>query len=866
MLSIQKLVVDQSRYYLESEHGRVDAIDSVAGGAEDYYGEGGEAPGAWLGRGARRLGLDGKVAGDELRALFAGRHPRTGEVLRDPASRVKVAAYDLTFSAPKSVSVLFGVSDPATRAAVRGAHEAAVREAVGYLERSAAAVRRGAGGAVVEEVDGFIAAGYRHRASREGDPQLHTHVLVANLGQGSDGRWSALDGRRLYAHATAASRVYQAVLRGELTRALGLEWSPVSRGIGDIKGVPGDVLRAFSRRRGQIEAAMTERGTSGARAAEAAALATRRRKDRSVGADALFADWADRAGALGWCTAHARALVRETRTRDLNEEGVGRLVGELVGPTGLTQRRSTFTRRDVIAAVCERLPAGTSLTAATIEAVADRAVGSDDVVPLIEPTDGERFVRRDGRVLRVGLEDRRYTTAELLTHERRLLEVAQHGREAGAGVAGEEVLQSALRSRPGLNDEQARMVRTLTRSGARIDVVAGPAGTGKTFALAAAHEAWTEAGHHVFGVAVARRAAKELETGAGIPSTSIAALRDRLQRGRQLPRGAVLVVDEAGMVATRDLVALLDGVERADGKLVLVGDHRQLPELEAGGAFRGLVRRGLAVELRENMRQVDAWERRAVDHLRSGRAGEALALYARHGRLHLSDTEAEVRDRVVGDWWQAGGDAVMLARQRVTVAELNSAARQRMRDAGRLGDEELSLPAGRFAVGDRVLIRRNDPERGVSNGDRATVVALDQRRLRLTVESRGRVVELGASFLLRRTREGEPSLTHGYAMTCHVAQGMTVDRSFVLADGGLCREWGYTALTRGREANHLYVSDDRASERDDYAPAERAEFRRSALEGLEVALARSEAEPLALDVGRPIERARTRAAGREIGR
>ncbi len=207
----------------------------------------------------------------------------------------------------------------------------------------------------------------------------------------------------------------------------------------------------------------------------------------------------------------------------------------------------------------------------------------------------------------------------------------------------------------------------------------------------------------------------------------------------------------------------------------------------------------------------------------------------------------------------------MLARQRVTVAELNTAARRRMREAGRLGDEELSLPAGRFAVGDRVLIRRNDPERGVSNGDRAIVVALDQRRLRLTVESRGRVVELGASFLLRRTREGEPSLTHGYAMTCHVAQGMTVDRSFVLADGGLCREWGYTALTRGREANHLYVSADRACERDEFAPAERPEFRRSALEGLEAALTRSEAEPLALDVGTPMERTRTRARGRELG-
>jgi conjugative relaxase-like TrwC/TraI family protein len=167
MLSIAKLAADQSSYYLDQARARVDVVESVAGGVEDYYGEGGKALGAWTGRAAARLRLGGPVASEELRALFAALHPRTGQPLRDRASRVKVAAYDLTFSAPKSVSVLFGTSDPAARVAVRDAHEKAVREAVTYLERSSAAIRRGAGGAIVEQVDGFIAGGYRHRASRE---------------------------------------------------------------------------------------------------------------------------------------------------------------------------------------------------------------------------------------------------------------------------------------------------------------------------------------------------------------------------------------------------------------------------------------------------------------------------------------------------------------------------------------------------------------------------------------------------------------------------------------------------------------------------------------------------------------------------
>ena len=541
-------------YYLDQARARVDVVESVAGGLEDYYGEGSEAPGAWLGRAALRLGLGGPIADEELRALFAGLHPRTGQRLRDPASRVKMAAYDLTFSAPKSVSVLFGLGDPEIRTAVREAHEKAVREAVSYLEWSSAAIRRGAGGAIVEQVDGFIAAGYRHRASREGDPQLHTHVLVANLGQGRDGRWSALDGRRIYAHANTASRVYQAVLRGELTRSLGVEWTPVSRGIAEVEGVPAQVICVFSRRRAQIEAAMAERGTSGARAAEAAALATRRSKDRVVTSRELFADWRERAAEVGWSAEAARSLVRAGAARELSAEDVERLIAGLVGPSGLTQRRSTFTRRDVVGAVCERLPAGTGVDANGIERLADLVLGSRDVVPLVETIEREQFIRRDGRVMRVGLEDRRYTTIELLAHERRLLQAAEHGRDAGVGVVAAEAVEELIASRGALNDEQRAMVLAVARSGARVDVVSGPAGTGKTFALAAAREAWDRAGHTVLGVAVARRAAKELEAGAGIPSTSIAALRDRIARGRPLPRGAVLVVDEAGMVSTRDLV------------------------------------------------------------------------------------------------------------------------------------------------------------------------------------------------------------------------------------------------------------------------------------------------------------------------
>jgi conjugative relaxase-like TrwC/TraI family protein len=239
----------------------------VSSGVEDYYLGGPEAAGSWEGAGSRALGLHGTVSAEELMRVLAGEHPVTGE----PLGRVlpnRRPGFDLTFSAPKSVSVLFGVGDEELRAVVQTAHDRAVREALAYMERAAAVTRRGAGGAHVIAGNGFVAAAFRHRTSRAGDPQLHTHVLVANLTLGADGRWSTLDGRGIYAHAKTAGYLYEARLRSLLTRELGLTWGPVRNGIADVDGVRASVLRAFSRRRADIEAELERRGASGAAAAQ----------------------------------------------------------------------------------------------------------------------------------------------------------------------------------------------------------------------------------------------------------------------------------------------------------------------------------------------------------------------------------------------------------------------------------------------------------------------------------------------------------------------------------------------------------------------------------------------------------------------
>jgi conjugative relaxase-like TrwC/TraI family protein len=855
VLSIGKLAAGQARYYLDQAEARVDVVESVGNGAEEYYLGGSEARGEWLGVGARELGLAGPVGAFELRRLLGGLDPRDGSRLR--SSRARVAGFDLTFSAPKSVSVIFGIGDADARGAVRAAHDHAVREAVGYLERSAAAVRRGRGGAVVEQASGLVAAGFRHRTSRAGDPQLHTHVLVANLGRGSDGRWTALDGRRLYAEARTASFLYQAVLRSELTRTLGVEWTPVRKGIAEVVGVPRSVLKAFSRRRADIEAALAERSASGARAAEVAALATRRRKDTHVRADNLVGEWRASAEALGFGREELALIMGRARSRVPNAVVWERAEGQLCAATGLTERSTTFSRREVIQGLCEVLPAGARVDVAALELAAQRFLGSPEVVPLMpvgEARDeGAVFRRRDGRVMPLSMAELCYSTRELLSLEARLMDRVAGARRAGGGTTAEGMVERALAARPTLSAGQREAVERLCLDGDGGAVVVGKAGAGKTFALAAAREAWQASGYPVLGVATARRAAAELRDGAGIQSTSVAALLGELRRdaGGGLPERCVLVVDEAGMVPTRDIAALLEHVERAGGKLVMVGDHRQLPELQAGGAFGGLVQRGLAIELRENLRQRHAWERAALDHVREGRPEPALALYAGHGRLHVEATEPDARERLVRDWWAVRDPdrAVMIARRRVDVAELNALARERMRAAGALDGRELLLPGGEFAVDDRVVVKRNDLGRGVHNGDRGRVVAIDPAAITLTLAFGDRHVRLDRDFLLGVAADGEPTVLHGYAITGHVAQGLTVDHAFVLAADGMSREWAYVALSRGRESNQLYLAELSYDVREEFAPANPDP--RDPIERLAASLRGSEAQVLAIDSGSP---------------
>lgn len=744
------------------------------------------------GRIARAAGLDpvevfrGEDGGD----VFGAALPFAGERVD-----VRRAGLDLTFSAPKSVSVLFGLGDEVVVAEVRAAHQAAVEQTLGYLEGLCARAARGhhTPGEPYHRIDthGWAAVAFEHRTSRACDPQLHTHVVVPNVVQGVDGRWSAWDTSEAYRQASTGGYLYQAVLRGELTARLGVSWGPVRRGVAEIEDVPAGLRRLFSTRRQSIEEHLAEHGQEGPRAAQVALFATRPAKQH-VGDRDLRRGWWGRARAAGFAP---RQILNQVlggvgppRAPLVDRETVGAIV---LGAGGVTARSSSFDRRALLRAVCEAVPAGAAVSVASLRGLATEIVRDDAVVPLVATASADV---------------RRYSTADLLATEGSALRSAISRAEERVAVVAPELIEAAL-GESGLSRDQEAAVRRLLSSGAGVEVIVGPAGAGKTAALRAAQLAWQAAGVEVRGVALAAIAARTLQSGTGIPSQSLTRLIHAIRRGDPdsglPPAGGVLVVDEAGMVGTRDLAWLTDVTQQAGVKLVSIGDPAQLPEIDAGGLFAAFTRALPCSTLTGNLRQREPWERAALDLLRDGDVMTALNAYDAAGRLHLLDDAPAARMGIVGDYLDArgsGGDVVMLATRRADVRVLNALARRTLLDAGELGDA-VSVPSRRggrseWRVGDAVVVTANHYPLGLINGSRGHLTKVAEHGVTVATDT--------GQIEVPRPQLEAGVLEYGYALTCHRAQGITVDTALLYASRTLTRESGYVGLSRGRAANHLY--------------------------------------------------------------
>ncbi len=473
------MAAGQERYY----------TDSVAGGREDYYLGKGEAPGHWLGGGARDLGIDGEVHAQSLSRILGGADPQTGNPLGRLIGSGRVAGWDATFSATKSISLLWALGAPGVSRAVRQAHDGAVQKALEYIEQEAAKSRRGLGGTTLVGTTGFVAAAFRHRTSRALDPQLHSHVLIANIAHGVDGRWGALDGRLLYAHARTAGFLYEAELRHRLTEALGVEFGQVRNGIAELARVPSPVLREFSRRRQAIEARLSERGHTSARAARVATLDTRERKPEEVNWSELTGEWQERARKSGFGEPEIQELLHRQHPKALSRQRANQILGHLTSPSGLTKQASSFSRRHVLRGIAEQFQQGSQI--ALIEALADGLLASNLVIPLgqhgqaadVDPQDmiAVKCTYDPATPGQGSRELERWSTPEMLATEAALLLNAESRQGEGVAVISMGVLEAKLADRPALANqpEQRALVARLATSGAGVEVVRGKAGTGK---------------------------------------------------------------------------------------------------------------------------------------------------------------------------------------------------------------------------------------------------------------------------------------------------------------------------------------------------------------------------------------------------
>jgi len=778
--------------------------DRRASGPVDYYLDPDEPAGRWLGSGRSALGVDGDVTGDELRALLEARHPTTGEKLGRGFGDKSARGFDATFSAPKSVSVLWALTPDAwVRAEVLAAHDSAVDAALGWLEAHGAVTRRGTNG--IDQVDtaGITAALFRQHTSRAMDPQLHTHAIVSPKVQDATGKWLALDARFLKFQQRTIGWIYDAALRAELTARLDVEWGPLEGGQADLACIPEAVRDVLSKRTAQVGAKrdeLIERWSDENDGAEpdvltiaalerTAARVSRPSKQHSADPAHLHKLWSAQAAAVG--------LDHEILAAD-----------RLASPTGLTavderavivealrraeEESATWMRADIARHVATLLPPSAARSAADTVEMIDRLAEVAEQHCLALGPDHAGPQRRDGRPVAEAVTDRRLTSLTALGQEQRLQDWAQISAYPTAQPTG---------------DQQADAAAAMA-SYAPLVLIVGPAGTGKTHTTGRAVAALQAQGRSVVGLAPSGKAADVLARQAGCPTQTLAAFLARHQRraSSAWPAGTTVILDEAGMAATADLAQLAALAQRRGWRIVAVGDPAQLPAVGRGGVFAHWCETLHHHELETPRRFHQPWEADASLALRAGDPS-AVDAYADHQRLHA--THPALLARQIAQAHQRHRDQGRSVAITTTTTEMARTINQTIqaRQPHPPAEHHIPLADGSHVfAGDQIATRRNDPTLTTSDGlhvrNRHTWTVDTTHRdgsLDVSDPERGQVT-LPADYTARHVELG-------WAVTGYGNQGDTVDIGLAVLEPGTARNHAYVAMTRGRTANHAWTPD-----------------------------------------------------------
>jgi conjugative relaxase-like TrwC/TraI family protein len=873
MLSVGKIGAGAGHEYLSK---------GVTKDSMEYYGGKGERCGRWTGTETEKLGLTGEIdpesdamealygrgetpdgvqmgarwatyktwterADERIRGLAEPTAEKIASIRKDEAmrgSRRPCAAYDLTFSPPKSVSALWAIGDREVVGAVEAAHDAAITSVIDWIEREAAWTRTGRNGVNHERVEGLVVSRWQHRTSRSGDPQLHTHCAVLNKGRiVEDDKWRALDGQAIYAASAAGNARYLGALESELTDRLGVEWSTPTGAAREIVGIPAELRSLWSKRAADIASAVRDEvgspegrgrahhsGRTYYRMLRGVRLRTRAPKPDGPAPhpDELRNGWETEMAQAGFDG--DSILGRTLATREhVGADGVD--VDQVISRVfdALHDQSSTWSTWGVEAAVRMHLPA----------ALLDAERNHPDRVLRPDQAEQDEIVARlvgDITSQMVNVTNtmidsngptgmHRWTSDLLLTAEAELVDSAQT-EAVFVPPAGDVVPEFAEQ----LSASQRSAALGVSTSTRQLDVLVGPAGSGKTTTMRALADHWRTNGGQVLGLATSQVAADQLAEAAGIEAENtarwFAAANSRCRTygadpsdpaqwarwGARLEPGTLIIVDEAGMVPTLDLQRIQHAAKVAGCKVLAVGDPLQLDAPGAGGAFGLMVSddRVNTLHLEEIHRFNHQWERSASTRMREG-DGTVVDLYSEHQRIH-GGTETAMYNQVLDAWTadHTARETVMVTQTNDQASALARAAREHLIGAGTVNPKHrVALRDGNEAsTGDVIRTRRND--RQIPAGQRGFVRNRDtwsvQRVHRdgsLTVKSQND----GAKARLPRTYVAA-HVELAYAGTAHAVQGRTVDVAHMLCDPNVSREALYVALTRGREANSAWVITD----------------------------------------------------------
>jgi len=853
---------------------------------DDYYetkGENPDAQGQWYGQGAERLGLEGAVGREDFKALLEGTLPdgtQLGTIREEGGEKEHRPGYDLTFSAPKSVTL---VAELGGDKAVIEAHQRAVRAALGWIESNVASTRVKENGEVHrEETGNLVIATFQHDTNRNHDPQLHTHAVIINATEREDGKWRSLDGKAFFESQAAGTAVYRSALAIELQK-LGYQIETERDGKFEIAGIPKEAIAEFSTRRAEIEAALKERGEEGPEAAARAALMTRHSKVPENRAE-LAQDWAERAAGIGF---NPQSVIEQARAR-------GDQTPEPSPADSRKALRNAITRlSDSEAAFSHSQLVGWTLAGGMGKLSADQA----EAMIVAEASAGRLYGAQIGA-------QRGYTTVSAIQQEERIQGALERGRgavqaaytpdqatavltalperrQAEAEAAKNEALwrgdspESIAQIRAGaLNDGQNQAVQMILSTEDRIVGVLGRPGTGKTFMLGEARSLLAERGLNMVGMAMNAAAARQLTDSAGIEAKTIdrhlnaigkdaARLRSadpaRAAEIRATYAKQVWVVDEASQVNNDKMRRLTTLAEKTGARMVLVGDPDQLGAIEAGKPFTRLLANGMQHrEMDEIRRQADP---RHVDVIRDVIAkdfGSALGKLAPETR-EITD-RAERLKAIIESWRDAGDkrdSTLILTARNATRNDLTDMARDVLRSEGKIADERSATQLSKVSVeradtalastykpgqivnfpraikqlgvdrnayarvvstdakggsvtldvngervtwrpgsvgggnkrspsiyeeretklanGERIIWTKNNPELGLENGSRLTVLSTDDKKM-IVQDENGRRIEIDRS---QRTQQ---HWEHGYATTVYKSQGQTAERVLIDAN------------------------------------------------------------------------------------